>query len=67
MAATADTLARRANPDISYPSRLYWPFDEKPDRPCTPLLFAFSPVVAPRPVEWGAHIHIPRLLLSGRN
>lgn len=51
--------ARRANPDIPYPSGLYWPFDEKPGRLRTPLLFAFSPVVVPRPVEWGAHIHIP--------
>jgi sterol 3beta-glucosyltransferase len=51
--------ARRANPDISCPSRLYWPFDEKPGRLCTPLLFAFSPVVVPRPGEWGAHVHVP--------
>lgn len=51
--------ARRANSDIPYPSRLYWPFEEKPDRLRTPLLFAFSPVVVPRPREWGAHIHMP--------
>ncbi len=49
---------RRASPDIAYPSRLYWPFDERTDRLRTPLLFAFSPLVVPRPDEWGAHIHL---------
>jgi UDP:flavonoid glycosyltransferase YjiC (YdhE family) len=39
--------------------QLSWPFTgEEESR--TPLLFAFSPVVIPRPVEWkSAHIHIP--------
>jgi len=30
------------------------------DRPLTPLIFAYSPTVLPRPKEWsGSHIHIP--------
>jgi sterol 3beta-glucosyltransferase len=50
--------ARRTNPDIPYPSRLYWPFEDTVDHPRTPLLFAYSPSVLPRPREWGEHIHI---------
>jgi sterol 3beta-glucosyltransferase len=51
--------ARRANPDVFHPSRLYWPFEEKAGRFRTPLLFAFSPLVVPRPSEWGAHVYVP--------
>ena len=50
--------ARRANPDIPFPSRLYWPFKEAVRRPRTPLLFAYSPGVLPRPREWGASVHV---------
>jgi sterol 3beta-glucosyltransferase len=50
--------ARHAHPEISYPSRLYWPFRDSPGRPRTPLLLAYSPTVLPRPVEWGADVHI---------
>ncbi len=50
--------ARRANPDIDYPKKLYWPFDENPPRPRTPLLFAYSPNILPRPDDWNEHVHI---------
>lgn len=38
--------------------KLYWPFDGAgPVR--TPLVFAYSPVVIPRPPDWtGSHIHV---------
>jgi sterol 3beta-glucosyltransferase len=40
--------------DIKLP--LYWPFDAQPP---TPLLFAYSPVVLPRPFDWNAsYIHV---------
>ena len=51
--------ARLANPGIAYPSKLYWPFSQSPERQRTPLLFAYSPSVLPRPVEWGAEVHVP--------
>jgi sterol 3beta-glucosyltransferase len=51
--------AQAAHPEISYPSRLYWPFRETRERRRTPLLFAYSPSVLPRPVEWGADVHVP--------
>jgi sterol 3beta-glucosyltransferase len=42
------------------PKKLYWPFTPTCDRPLTPLLFAYSPTVLPRPVDWSTpHIHIP--------
>lgn len=48
---------RLATPEVSN-LRLYWPFDTS--RPIlTPLLFAYSPTVLPRPADWTApHIHI---------
>ncbi|MEW6400979.1 MAG: glycosyltransferase [Chloroflexota bacterium] len=42
---------RRQNPDI-FSVDLYWPFDENPLRPRTPLLFAVSPTVLPPAPEW---------------
>jgi UDP:flavonoid glycosyltransferase YjiC (YdhE family) len=51
-------LRRRAPAD--FPVRLYWPFKPAPDRPLTPLVFAISPVVLPRPADWDSeHIHLP--------
>ncbi len=50
--------ARRANPDISYPKKLYWPFDSRPHHLRTPLLFAYSPSILPHPKEWGDHVHV---------
>jgi sterol 3beta-glucosyltransferase len=50
--------ALTAHPEISYPTKLYWPFQESPDRLRTPLLFAYSPSVLPRPVEWGTEVHV---------
>lgn len=39
--------------------KLYWPFSPVDDRPLTPLLFAHSPVVLPRPADWtAANIHV---------
>jgi sterol 3beta-glucosyltransferase len=49
---------RRRFPD-DLPRRLYWPFTPTPDRSLTPLLFAYSPNVLPRPAEWTApNLHI---------
>jgi sterol 3beta-glucosyltransferase len=47
-----------AHPEISYPTKLDWPFSDTPDHPRTPLLFAYSPNVLPRPSEWGAAVHV---------
>jgi sterol 3beta-glucosyltransferase len=41
--------------------KLYWPFTPVDDRPLTPLLFAYSPLVLPRPSDWTA----PNLYLPG--
>jgi UDP:flavonoid glycosyltransferase YjiC (YdhE family) len=50
--------ACRANPDISYPAKLSWPFDGSLAGQRTPLIFAYSPNVLPRPNDWGGHIHV---------
>lgn len=53
----------RRHVDQDFPRRLYWPFTQSGDRPLTPLVFAYSPSVLPRPVEWSDdHIHIPGYL-----
>jgi sterol 3beta-glucosyltransferase len=50
-------LRHRSSADL--PKKLYWPFSPSPDRPLTPLLFAYSPTVLPRPAEWKApNLHI---------
>jgi sterol 3beta-glucosyltransferase len=50
-------LRRRFPADL--PGKLYWPFTPTPDRPLTPLLFAYSPTVLPRPAEWTApNLHV---------
>lgn len=50
---------RRAAPQ-DLPARLHWLLRPSPGRPPTPLIFAYSPVVAPRPPEWRSpQIHIP--------
>lgn len=46
---------KRTNP--AFPQHLYWPFRAS-SRPITPLLMAFSPLLVPRPTDWGDHIHI---------
>ena len=48
-------LLKRTCPD--FPDRLFWPFRES-YRGITPLLFAFSPAVVPRPSDWGEHVFI---------
>lgn len=51
--------ARRANPDISYPKKLYWPFDKsRPPHLRTPMLCAYSPSVLPCPSNWGENIYV---------
>ena len=51
--------AQRANPDIPFPKKLYWPFDEvRPPHLRTPLLFAYSPNILPRPNDWDEHMHV---------
>jgi len=43
-----------------FPQKLTWPFKQSGDRPLTPLVFAYSPTVLPRPADWTSpHIHIP--------
>jgi sterol 3beta-glucosyltransferase len=43
-----------------FPSKLYWPFKRTDDRPLTPLVYACSPTILPRPADWSAdNIHIP--------
>ena len=43
-----------------FPAKLYWPFKQVNERPLTPLVFAYSPSVLPRPADWVAeNIHIP--------
>jgi UDP:flavonoid glycosyltransferase YjiC (YdhE family) len=49
---------RRANPGISFPKKLYWPFDSRPPHLRTPLLFAYSPNILPRPNDWDQHVHV---------
>lgn len=50
--------ARRANPDIPYPKKLHWPFDDDPRRIRSPILFAWSPSVLPPPRDWTQNIHV---------
>ena len=40
------------------PRKLTWPFRQTPERPRTPMLFAWSPTVIPVPPEWEKHIHV---------
>lgn len=43
-----------------FSQELAWPFKQTNDRPLTPLAFAYSSSVLPRPADWSApHIHIP--------
>jgi sterol 3beta-glucosyltransferase len=38
--------------------RLYWPFDDDPLRPRTPILCAWSPTVLPASSDWLPHMHV---------
>ena len=52
---------RRDYPDVAG-LQLHWPFDPREPHP-TPLLFAYSPTVLPRPDDWTApNIHVPGYL-----
>jgi sterol 3beta-glucosyltransferase len=42
---------RKGHPDV-FTFELFWPFDEKPPRPPSSLLFAVSPAVLPPAPEW---------------
>jgi sterol 3beta-glucosyltransferase len=48
---------RKSMPGI-FPDKLYWPFRTTPERPRTPLLFAWSREVFPPPPEWNENIHV---------
>jgi sterol 3beta-glucosyltransferase len=48
-------LARRRHPVL--PPLTGWPFNRRNQRQ-TPILYAFSPQVVPRPQDWPAHAHI---------
>ncbi len=42
-----------------FPKRVFWPFAPANDWTPTPLIFAYSPSVLPRPADWTSpHIHI---------
>lgn len=50
---------RKAHPE-TFDLELRWPFNRDGNRLGTPLVFAYSPTVVPRPDDWTApHIHIP--------
>ena len=40
------------------PRKLYWPFDDDPLRPRTPILCAWSPGVLPPSGDWPPHVHV---------
>lgn len=48
---------RKQHPDV-FSFDLFWPFDEKPPRRATPLLFAVSPTVLPPAREWSNRVHV---------
>ncbi|HBD09574.1 MAG TPA: hypothetical protein DCZ69_15080, partial [Syntrophobacteraceae bacterium] len=48
---------RKQHPDV-FSVDLYWPFEEKPPRPITPLLFAVSPTVLPSAPDSSAHVDV---------
>jgi sterol 3beta-glucosyltransferase len=45
------------HPDV-FSFDLFWPFDEKPPRRATPLLFAVSPTVLPPAREWANRVNV---------
>ena len=44
--------------DIPFPKKIYWPFEDRPYHLRTPLLFAYSPSILPRPSDWNEDIHV---------
>jgi sterol 3beta-glucosyltransferase len=38
--------------------KLYWPFDDDPSRPLTPILCAWSPIVLPASSDWPPRVHV---------
>jgi sterol 3beta-glucosyltransferase len=51
----------RGRVPANLPEKLYWPFTPSPSRTLTPLLFAYSPTVLPRPDDWTS----PNILIPG--
>ena len=50
---------QKIGPD-TFDLTLRWPFKVDENRFTTPLIFAYSPMVIPRPADWSSpHIHIP--------
>ncbi len=48
---------RKQYPDV-FSFDLFWPFDDKPPRRATPLLFAVSPTVLPPAREWANRVAV---------
>ncbi|MBI5933709.1 MAG: glycosyltransferase family 1 protein [Chloroflexi bacterium] len=48
---------RKQHPDV-FSFDLFWPFDEKPPRRATPLLFAVSPTALPPAREWAGRVDV---------
>jgi sterol 3beta-glucosyltransferase len=40
------------------PRKLYWPFEDTPSRPRTPILCAWSPSLLPLSRDWPPHVHV---------
>lgn len=44
---------------VGLPKRiLYWPFDDNPPHPRTPILCAWSPIVLPASSDWSPYVHV---------
>lgn len=48
---------RKQHPDV-FSFDLFWPFDDRPPRRATPLLFAVSPTVLPPAREWTGRVDV---------
>jgi sterol 3beta-glucosyltransferase len=59
-----ERVRRRAG----FPTRkLYWPFDDDPLRPRTPILCAWSPSVLPASSDWSPRVHLTGYYLFSPN
>ncbi|HJS18896.1 MAG TPA: glycosyltransferase, partial [Anaerolineales bacterium] len=47
--------------------KLYWPFDNDPVRPRTPILCAWSPSILPPSTDWPPHAHVTGWYFSDSN
>jgi sterol 3beta-glucosyltransferase len=56
---TAQIGFERVRRRAGFPKRkLYWPFDDGPARPRTPILCAWSPSVLPPSEDWWPNVHV---------